>query len=204
MKLYYIPGACSLATHIALREAGAPFELDQVDKQSKTTGDGTDFLAVNPKGYVPALRLDDGEVVTEGAAVLQYVADNNPEAGLAPANGTLERTRMQETLNYLSSELHKAFGPFFAASPPKGTEREEAEARLASRFEPIEAMLSDGRAFLGGETFTVADAYLFVIAGWAKPCGIDLARWPNVAAHVGRVAQRPAARDAMQAEGLIN
>lgn len=204
MKLYYMPGACSLATHIALREAGAPFELDPVDKKSKTTGDGTDFLQVNPKGYVPALRLDDGDVITEGAAVLQYVADSNPEAGLAPPNGTLERTRMQETLNYLSSELHKAFGPFFAASPLTEPEREEAEARLASKFEPVEAMLSDGRTYLGGEAFTVADAYLFVIASWAKPCGIDLAQWPNVAAYVRRVSKREAARDAMRAEGLIN
>ncbi len=204
MKLYYIPGACSLATHIALREAGALFELDQVDKKSKTTGDGTDFLAVNPKGYVPALRLEDGDVITEGAAVLQYVADSNPEAGLAPPNGTLERTRMQETLNYLSSELHKAFGPFFAATPLAGREREEAESRLASKFEPVEAMLSDGRAYLGGEAFTVADAYLFVIASWTRPCGIDLSRWPNIAAHVDRVSRRGAARDAMRAEGLIN
>ncbi len=204
MRLYYMPGACSLASHIAMREAGMTFDIDQVDGKTKTTGSGADFTAINPKGYVPALHLDDGELLTEGAAVLQFIADQNPQAGLAPQVGTLERARLQEHLNYIASELHKAFGPFFGPTPPEGDARKTAEANVAGRLTHFERLLSDGRDHLLGDNFSVADAYLFVVASWAKPCGIDLAPWPNVAAFVERVAARDATREAMQAEGLLH
>jgi glutathione S-transferase len=202
MKLYYSPGACSLASHIALIEAGAQFEIDKVDTKEQKTESGENFSEINPNGYVPALRLDNGEILTEGAAVLQFIADTFPDAKLAPAGGALERARLQEKLVFISSELHKAFSPFFAETL-EGAAREAALAKLAKRLNHIETQLSDGRAFLTGDQFTIADAYLFVVASWTRPLQIDLDQWPNVAAFVTRIAERPSAQAAMRAEGLI-
>ena len=201
MKLYYTPGACSLSPHIVLREAGVDFELERVDLAAKTTESGADCRAINPKGYVPALRLDDGQVLTEGAAIVQYVADRRPDARLGAPAGTLERVRLQENLNFVASELHKAFSPLF--SPAISAEaKEAARAKVRQRLDDVERMLSDGRKFLAGDQFTVADAYLFVVAGWAKPTEIGLASWPHVEAFVNRVGEREAVREALRAEGL--
>jgi glutathione S-transferase len=202
VKLYYMPGVCSLAVHIALNEIGASFSLDQVDGETKKTDGGVDFLTLNPSGYVPALETDDGEVLLEAPAILQYVADLKPESGLAPAIGTIERVRQQGLLNFVSSELHKSFGPFFAAVQPEGALREQALAKLHSRLDRVEDMLADGRSFLTGETFTVADSYAAVVAGWTDFIGVDRARWPRIDAFVARVNARPAVAAAKQREGL--
>lgn len=201
MKLYYSPGACSLSPHIVLRELGFAFDLERVDQTTKKTETGADYLAVNTKGYVPALRLDDGEVLTEGSAIIQYLADRTPRAKLAPAAGTLPRARLQEHLNFLASELHKAFGPLFNPSAPDDAKRTAPDTigRLLDHFEKI---LSDGRAHLLGEDYTIADPYLFVIAGWAKPTGIGLAKWPHLEAFIERIGRRDAVKAAMRAEGL--
>jgi len=201
MKLYYLPGACSLASHIALREAGASFDLDRLDKATNKTAAGEDFLAINPKGYVPTLKLDGGEVLTEGAAILQYIADQNPTAGLAPTAGTLERIRLQEYLNYVATELHKSFSPLFKPDTAEA-EKEAAKKRVAQRLDLVETWLADGRQYLLGDRFSVADAYLFVIANWTGPTGIGLQRWPHIAAFQQRVAQRQAVQAALKAEGL--
>lgn len=203
MKLYFKPGACSLASHIALREAGIDFDLVEVDTRAMTTRNGEDYGAVNPKGYVPALRIDDGRVLTEGAAVLQYIADRNPAAELAPAAGSFERSKLQEHLNFVASELHKAFGPFFSGRPLEGEERRKAEANVFAKADHFESVLGDGRSYLGGETFSVADAYLFVVANWSNFVGIGLDRLPRLRAFVARVAERAKTREAMQAEGLL-
>ena len=202
MKLYYKPGACPLASHIALYETGVAFEIEAVDTDADRTASGEDFRTINPNGYVPALRLADGAVLTEGAAVLQLIADRHPAAGLAPAAGSFERARLHEALNWISAELHKAFGPLFRAS---ATEDEKAVARIAvaKKFDRVETQFSDGRSWMVGNTFTVADAYLFAVANWANFTEIDLSRWPNLAALVDRVAARPSAQKAMKAEGLI-
>lgn len=201
MKLYYLPGACSLASHIALREAGATFDLERFDKTSMKTESGADFLAINPKGHVPVLALDDGEVLTEGVAILQYIADENPKAALAPAAGSRQRVRLQEHLNYVSSELHKAFSPLFN---PKSSEADKAAAKtkVTAKLDLVETLLSDGRSYLVGDGFTVADAYLFVVVNWALPTGIGLDNWPHVAAFHQRVAGRPSVQAALKAEGL--
>jgi glutathione S-transferase len=204
VKLYYIPGACSLAPHIALREAGADFRIEKVDQNTKVTESGESYGAINFKGRVPALRLKNGTLITEGAAVLQFIADQAPKSKLAPANGSLERVRLQEHLSFISTELHKAFSPLFAAKPPKGEARQDAEAIINQRFDMVEKMLSDGRPFLLGDTFSVADGYLFVITGWLKPTGIGLGDRPNLRAFVDRVAARPAVQAAMKAEGLVH
>ncbi|KIC07648.1 glutathione S-transferase [Leisingera sp. ANG-M1] len=202
MKLYYKPGACPLASHIALQETGLPFEIEAVDTAAGRTESGADYRAINPKGYVPALGLDDGSILTEGAAVLQYIADSNPKAGLAPAAGTMARARMQEQLNWIGTELHKAFGPLFREGTSEAG-KDEARIAVAGKFDFIETQLADGREWLVEGRFSVADAYLFVVANWANFTGIDLARWPNLAAFVGRSAARPSAQAAMRAEGLI-
>ncbi|MCG7630491.1 glutathione transferase GstA [Epibacterium sp. MM17-32] len=202
MKLYYKPGACPLASHIALHETGRQFEIEAVDTATGRTESGADYRAINPKGYVPALGLDDGTVLTEGAAVLQYIADTTPAAGLAPTAGTLARARMQEQLNWIGTELHKAFGPLFRAGTSEA-EQDAARVAVAGKFDFIETQLADGRAWLVDDRFSVADAYLFVVSNWANFTGIDLARWPNLAAFVGRCAARPSAQAAMRAEGLI-
>lgn len=203
MKLYYKPGACSLASHIVLREIGEDFELESVDTNTQKTETGADFAQINPKGYVPVLRLDGGQVITEGAAVLQYLADQHPEAGLAPKPGTLERARLQEHLNFVSSELHKAFGPFFSPSA-SDEEKQAAKANVGSKMDHLESIFSDGRKYLLGDEFSVSDAYFFVVASWAEPTGIGLDKWPNVAAFSSRVAGREKVQDAMRAEGLLN
>lgn len=202
MKLYYKAGACSLASHIALQETGTEFSIEAVDTAKGETASGADFRAINPKGYIPALELKDGEVLTEGAAILQYIADQHPAASLAPANGTVARARVQEHLNYIASELHHAFGPFFK-SASSDADKASAGETVAAKFAYIETLLADGRDYLAGKSFSVADAYLFVVSNWSNFVGIDLARWPNVAAFVGRVAARPATQAALKAEGLL-
>lgn len=202
MKLYYKPGACSLASHIVLREVGADFELERVDTGAQKTESGADFTRINPKGYVPVLHLDDGQILTEGAAILQYLADRKPEARLAPPAGSLERARLQEHLNYTASELHKAFSPFFAPSVTD-TEKEAAKAKVIKRMDYFESVFADGREYLLGDRFSVADAYFFVVANWTKPTGIGLDRWPKVAAHATRVMGREKVKEAMRAEGIL-
>ncbi len=200
MKLYYSPGACSLSPHIALREAGLDFEAIQVDLGAKTTKAGADYRKVNPKGAVPALEIDGGQVLTEGAAIVQYIADKKPGAKLAPAAGTTERYRLQEWLNYIASEVHKGFSPLFNPKAPdewKATVKE----MLSGKFDYLSKQL-DGKSYLMGDTFTVADGYLFTILSWAKPMGIDLAKWPVLKAYADRVAARPAVGAALKAEGL--
>ncbi|SNZ19328.1 glutathione transferase GstA [Cohaesibacter gelatinilyticus] len=202
MKLYYKPGACSLASHIALHETGCMFEIEAVDTVTGRTEKGADYHAINPKGYVPALDLNEGGVLTEGAAVLQYIADSHPAAELAPEAGTMARARMQEQLNWIGTELHKAFGPLFREGTSE-TGKDEARVAVAGKFDLIETELKDGREWLVADRFTIADAYLFVVSNWANFTGIDLARWPNLAAFVSRNASRPSAKAAMRAEGLI-
>ena len=203
MKLHYKPGACSMASHIILNELGVAFELDKTDTNAGKTEAGDNFLKISPNGYVPALITDDGDIITENAAVLQYLADQSPDAGLAPANGTLARTRLQEALNFVSSELHKSFGPFFSGTELVGDARQRAEARVGRRAAYIEQSLADGRAFLLGDTFTVADAYAFVVLNWAGFVGVSLAAYPKTQSYVARIAVRPAVIKAMVAEGLM-
>ncbi|ESQ74932.1 glutathione transferase GstA [Asticcacaulis sp. AC402] len=201
MKLFYAPGACSLSPHIALREAGLDFQLEKVDPAAGTTESGLAYATINAKGYVPALQLGDGQVLTEGAAIVQYIADLAPDSGLAPAPGSLARTRVQEHLNYLASEVHKAFSPLFRSTTSEDG-RETARANVRHQLDFIEQTLNDGRAFLAGDTFSVADAYLFVVATWTKPTGIGLDTWPNLKGFVERMALRPTVQAALQAEGL--
>jgi glutathione S-transferase len=201
MKLYYAPGACSLSPHIVSRELGIPVELKKVDNKTKTIEDGGDYWKVNPRGYVPALELDDGQVLTEGPAIVQYLADKKPDAGLAPKAGSLERYRLQEWLNFLTSEVHKAFSPLFKPNTPEEY-KAITKQNIAARFDWIDKQLA-GKDYLTGKQFTVADAYLFVLLGWTGPTGIDLARWPNLAAFHKRVGARPKVQEALQAEGLV-
>lgn len=201
MKLYYSPGACSLSPHIVLRELGLEFDLERVDLAAKKTASGADFRQINPKGYVPVLQFDNGEVLTEGAAIVQYLADQRPDARLAPPAGSLPRVRLQEHLNFLASELHKAFAPLFNRSASEDVKKAAAE-NVSRRLDNVEALLADGRPHLMGDTFSVADAYLFVLSSWTKPTGIDLGKWPKLAAFAQRVASRPAVGAALRAEGL--
>ena len=201
MKLYYSPGACSLSPHIVSREAGIPLELQKVSTKDKTMEGGGDYWQVNGKGYVPALKMDDGQLLTEGPAIVQYLADRKPESGLAPKNGTPERYRLQEWLNFITAEIHKGFSPLFRPTTPEEYKTISKE-NLSKRFDWLDQQLK-GKDYLMGKTFTVADAYLFVVLGWTKPTGIDLARWPNLAAYHARVAARPKVKEAMVAEGLI-
>jgi glutathione S-transferase len=201
MKLYYSPGACSLSPHIVAREAGLPIELQKVSTKDKTMEGGGDYWQVNGKGYVPALQLDDGSLLTEGPAIVQYLADRKPESNLAPKSGTIERYRVQEWLNFITAEIHKGFSPLFRPNTPEEYKTISKE-NLAKRFDWLDKQLA-GKDYLTGKTFTVADAYLFVVAGWTKPTGIDLSRWPNLAAFHARVAARPKVKEAMLAEGLI-
>ena len=201
MKLFFAPGACSLSPHIALREAGLDFQLQKVDTRTKTLDGGGDFLAVNGKGYVPVIELDDGERLTEGPAIVQYIADLAPGSGLAPPAGTRERVRLQEWLNFITSELHKVFSPLFSAETPAEF-KEIAKKKLTARFDWLAAQLK-GRPYLMGERFTVADGYLFVILNWTGYVGIDLALWPVLQEFQARVAARPKVQDAMRAEGLL-
>jgi glutathione S-transferase len=201
MKLYYSPGACSLSPHIVAREAGIPVELKKVNTKDKSMEGGGDFWQVNAKGYVPTLELDNGERLTEGPAIVQYLADQKPESGLAPKNGTLERYRIQEWLNFLTSEVHKQFSPLFRPNTPEEY-KPIAKENIAKRFDLIDKQLA-GKDYLTGKTFTVADAYLFVLSNWTKPTQIDLSKWPNLQAFQKRVAARPKVKEAMQEEGLL-
>lgn len=203
MLLYFKPGACSLSSRIVLHELDLPFNAVQVDTEAGVTETGADYRAVNPKGYVPALEVSPGVVITENPAILQYLADLAPQAGLAPEAGTLERAQLQEWLNFTSSELHKAFGPWFSGRPFEGQEKARASSTLTRRIGDVERVLTDGRAFILGKAFTVADAYLFVVLNWTGFVDVDLARWPAVAEYMQRMRARPAVRKAMAAEGLL-
>jgi glutathione S-transferase len=201
MKLYFSPGACSLSPRIALTEAGLPFDTVRVDTKTKETVGGGNFLDINSKGYVPALQLDNGDVLTEGPAIVQYIADQKPASGLAPTAGTMARYRLQELLNFITSEIHKGFSPLF--DPTLSDEVKEGfKAKLGKRFDWLSTQL-DGKPYLMGEQFTVADGYLFTTLNWGQWVGIDLARWPVLSAYHARVAARPAVQTALKAEGLI-
>ena len=200
MKLYYSPGACSLAAHIVAREAGLPVAIEKVDLASKRTESGADFAAINPKGYVPALALDDGEVLTEVAAVVQFLADQAPAAGLAPVAGTMGRARLQEWLNFIATELHKGFSPLWNAAAPAEM-KEIARQGLARRFAYLEGVLA-GRDHLLPGGFSVADAYAFTILSWAGYVGVDLAPYPAIGAYLARIGGRPGVRAALREEGL--
>ncbi len=198
MKLYFAPEACSLSPHIVLEELGLPFTLVKVDTKTKKTADGRDFLAVNPKGYVPVLELDNGERLTEGPAIVQYLADLKPGAKLAPANGTFERTRLQEWLNFISTEIHKTYSPMFNAALPDAA-KTIFKDKLIQRYTFVAATL-EKQDYLLGARFTVADAYLFVVTRWAKHFDIDVERWPALARFMDRVAARASALTALQTE----
>lgn len=201
MKLYYAPGACSLSPHIVLLEAGLEATLVKVDTKVHKTEGGGDYYAVNPKGYVPLLELDDGDRLTEGPAIVQYIADRKPESGLAPKAGTLERYRLMEWLNFISAELHKTFAPLF--HPEVAAEwRQASRDRIAQRLDFIEKHLQ-GKDYLMGKQFTVADGYLFTVLNWSNLVGFDLGKWPLVQAYLARVAARPKVREALKAEGLM-
>jgi glutathione S-transferase len=202
MKLYYAPGACSLSPHIALKEASIDATLAKVDTKTHKVEDGTNFYTINPKGYVPVLELDDGQRLTEGPAIVQYIADRNPASALAPAAGTMERYRLMEWLNFISTELHKQFGPMFQATTPVEY-KDFLKEKVGKRFDWISTELA-GHDYLMGTQFTVADGYLFTILNWTPRVGIDLARWPVLAAYRARVAGRAKVREAMLEEGLIN
>jgi len=198
MKLYILPGACSMASNIALREAGIAFEMSKVDKRTKRA-DGVDFTTINPKGYVPALKLDDGYVLTENVVVLQYIADLNPAAKLAPPVGTRERYKFLEWLSYINSEVHKSFSPLFSSEASDET-KTYARNLLSKRFIFLEGAL-EGKQYLMGDQFTVADAYLFTVLGWGAHAGVDIG--PKLKSYVDRVKARPHVVEAMTAEGLI-
>jgi glutathione S-transferase len=200
MKLYYATGTCSLSPHIVAREAGIDLTLEKVDLTTKKTSSGRDYLAINPKGYVPALELDDKRVLTEGPAIVQYLADQKPESGLAPQNGTFERYKLQEMLNYITAELHKTYSPLFKDTTPQET-RAERIAYLQRRYKLIDHLL-EGKNFLFGDRFTVADAYLFAVTRWAHGAKVDLSELKHLLAFQERVAARPAVKAAMEAEGL--
>lgn len=201
MKLYYSPGACSMAPHIALRELGLPFEAVQVDLGThKLLKTGEDYYRINPKGYVPAIELDDGSLLTEDAAILQYLADRKPEAGLLAAPGSMQRYRTIEWLTFISSELHKGFSPLWKANMPEAAKKIALD-RLKQRFELMDKHLAD-HDFLMGDKFTVADAYAYTIINWANFLKIDLGQWRNLQAYMRRVAMRPAVREITLAEKL--
>lgn len=201
MKLYFKAGACSLSPHIVLEEAGLKYEAEAVDLKSKTTASGADFLQINAKGYVPALQLDSGEILTEGPAIVQYLADLVPAKKLAPANGSIERYRLQAWLTFIGTELHKSFTPLF--NPAASDDwKKAAVANIERRLDYVDQELA-GKSYLTGEEFTVADAYLFTVLGWTKFIKLDLSRWNHVAAYAARVAARPAVQAAMKAEGLL-
>ncbi|HUX74589.1 MAG TPA: glutathione transferase GstA [Steroidobacteraceae bacterium] len=202
MKLYYAPGACSLATHILLCEVGAPFTTEKVNLQTKKTASGADYTAINSKGAVPALLLDDGQLLTEVAVILQYLADQKPDAALAPRAGSFERYRLLEILNYIATEVHKGFGPLF--NPKASADwKAGALANLSARFDWLTGQLA-GKSYLLGERFSIADAYLFTVLGWSGHVGIDLAKWPALAAYRARVGLRPKVQEALRAEGLLS
>lgn len=202
MRLFVTPGVCSLASHIALHESGLPFEAELVDLRAKTLSDGSDYRAINAKGAVPALEIEPGEVLTEGVAIMQYVADLAPKAGIAPPAGSLDRARMQEAMNFIAGELHKSG---YAALFRPGLTDEAKTAQLGvidTKLAWLEALLSDGRDYLVPSGYSLADGYLFTISGWSTKFGHDLTRFPNIVALRARVAERPAVQAAMRAEGM--
>jgi len=200
MKLYYSPGACSLAPHIAMREAGIPVDLKKVDLKAKQF-DGGDYKQVNGKGYVPAVELGDGSVLTEAPVIMQYLADQKPDSGLAPKAGSMERYRLQEWLNFITSEMHKGMGNFF--NPALTDEwRKAVTDRLNLRCDWLAKQL-EGKQYVMGDKFTIADAYLFTILNWAGPSKFDLSKWPAITDYQKRVAQRPKVQEALKAEGLV-
>jgi len=201
MKLYYSTGACSLSPHIALREAGLPFELVLASTKTHQLADGTDYYTINPKGYVPLLELDNGERLTEGPAIVQYIADQAPGKNLAPANGTMARYRLQEWLTFIGTEIHKTFSPLFSPATTDDV-RAAIKARILGRLGYVNEQLAS-KNYLLGEQFSVADGYLFTVLNWARPTGVDLSALPHVTAFMARVAARPAVQEAMKAEGLI-
>ena len=200
MKLYIKPGACSMASHIVLAEIGKDYAVEVVDTANGETASGANYREINPKGKVPALEVE-GEILTEGPAILQFLGDRAANLGLAPSVGTMARARVNEVLNFTGTELHIAFGPLFnpAASD---AQKEAARQTVAARLDWLENLLSDGRAHLTGEAFTIADAYAFVVANWANFTGIALSRWPRISAFMARVAARSAVRKVLEAEGL--
>jgi glutathione S-transferase len=203
MKLYFFPGACSLACHIALREAGLAFDIEKVDGKSKKTEKGGDYLSVNAKGYVPTLVLDDGQKLTEAAAILQYIADQKPAAKLAPAAGTMERYRMIEWLNFLATEIHRNHTPLFKfAEKLPDASKQVFKDELGVRFDWLSKQL-EGKPYLLGDTFSVADIYLFTLLNWPRYVGMDIAKWPVLKDYHKRIAGRPAVQAALMAEGLI-
>jgi glutathione S-transferase len=201
MKLYFSPGACSLSPHIALREAGLDFTLEKTDLKSKQTASGGDIRQANPKGMVPALELDDGDVLTEGPAIVQFIADRNPGAHLAPPAGTIARYHLMEWLNFITSELHKTYTPLFNPAAPEEY-KQMARETLAKRYAFVNEKLA-GKSYLMGEQFTVADGYLFTVTNWARIVKFDLTPYPNVVAFQDRVRHRPHVVEAMKAEGMI-
>ena len=201
MKLYYSPGACSLSPHIVLRESGLAFQLVLASTKTHKLADGTDYYTINPKGYVPLLELDNGERLSEGPAIVQYIADQVPAKGLAPANGTMARYRLQEWLNFISSELHKTFSPLFRPTTPEEFKAVLKE-RIVDRLKWVDQQL-EGRSYLMGESFSAPDAYLFTVTNWCKPVGIDISGFKQLGAFMDRMAARPAVQEAMKAEGLI-
>lgn len=201
MKLYFSPGACSLSPHIVLNEGGFTYATERVDLASGKTETGIDYKTVNPNCYVPALVLDDGQVLTEGPAIVQYLADRVPEKRLAPPAGTFERYRLMQWLNFISTELHKAFGTLFNPQAPDAW-KDVVRSQLASRLDYTSGQLA-GKRYLMGEDFTVADAYLFTVLGWGQYVGVELLPWPTLTAYLERTATRPAVQAALKAEGLI-
>ena len=201
MKLFFSPGACSLSPRIALLEAGLPFTAQKVDLTTKQLDGGGDFWAINSKGSVPLLQLDNGEYLSEGPAIVQYIADQNPASGLAPKAGTMERVRLQEMLNFITSEIHKGFSPLFDATLSAEV-KQNFKDKLGKRFDWLTKQL-EGKDYLMGSAFTVADGYLFTVLNWGQWVGIDIAKWPVLAAYQARVSARPKVQEALKAEGLI-
>jgi glutathione S-transferase len=200
MKLFYSPGACSLSPHIVLREVGLPYKLERVDLKTHTTATGADFYGINGKGSVPALQLDDGRILTEGPAIVQYLADRKPDAKVAPASGTFERSELQEWLNYIGTEVHKTLGLLFNPKLPADF-KEVVLANATKRFDYLSKQLA-GRKFLLGDAYSVADAYLYTILRWTHIFKIDLGNWPVLQDYMTRIAARPAVREALKEEGL--
>lgn len=207
MKLYFSPGACSMAAHIVLEEIGAKYEAVKVDLAKKTTPEG-DFNQINPKGYVPALKMDNGEVLTEDSVIMQYLADQKPEAGLIPKGG-MERYRLLETLHFVSTEIHKGFSPLWAADrifQDKAAAEQMKKAtidRLHSRFNLVEKMLSE-KPYLTGDKFTIADAYLFTVMNWSRVHNLSMSQWPKTEAFLKKVSERPSVQKVLKAEGLLH
>ncbi len=202
MKLYFSPGACSFSPHLALREAGLDVELVKVDLKAGTlVADGSDFKRINPKGYVPVLELDNGTVLTEGPAIVQYIADLKPESGLAPKADSFERYQLQEWLGFINSEVHKGFSPLFNPKTPDET-KATAKLNLSKRFDYLASRL-DKNDFLMGKQFTVADGYLFTVLNWGQWVGVDIGQWPALAAFQARVSSRPSVSAARAAEAAI-